>query len=64
MINKLDISILKLIKANKFIIIPELSNKTGKSEPTIHRHLASLISKGILQRVGSRKTVFWKVLPK
>lgn len=54
-------SILELIRKNKFITITEMTEKTGKSEPTIYRHITSLISKGLLQRVGSRKAGYWEI---
>lgn len=60
-INKLDNNILELIRKNKFITITEIKEKTGKSEPTIYRYITSLISKGLLQRVGSRKAGYWEI---
>ena len=39
----------------------ELAIKIGKSEPTIHRHIDALVSKGIVKRVGSRKTGYWEI---
>lgn len=46
---------------NKYVTIPELAIKIGKSEPTIHRHIDALVSKGIVKRVGSRKTGYWEI---
>lgn len=58
----LDDDILKVIKGNKYITIPELSNILHKSEPTIHRHLDKLVERGMVERVGSRKTGYWKII--
>ncbi len=60
----LDEEILFAIKSNKHITIPELSNLTGKSEITIHRHLDFLVKKNIVLRVGSRKTGYWEIINK
>ena len=57
--NSLDYEILGAVKNNKYITIPELSNLTGKSEATIHRHLDALSKLGRIRRVGSRKTGYW-----
>jgi predicted HTH transcriptional regulator len=51
-----------LLKINKHMTIPELSKKTGRSEPTIHRHLSKLIEEGKLVRLGSRKNGSWEVM--
>ena len=61
-INNLDEQIKKLIIENKYITIPELSNLTEKSEPTINRHLNNLLKSKVIRRVGSRKTGYWEVL--
>lgn len=36
--------------------------KTGKAERTVKRVLESLKEKGLIERVGSDKTGYWKVL--
>ena len=46
---------------NKYVTIPALAIKIGKSEPTIHRRIDALVSKGIVKRVGSRKTGYWEI---
>ena len=61
-INDLDREITKLITENKYITIPELSEITTKSNPTIHRHLENLLKLGIIRRVGSRKTGYWEII--
>ena len=60
-INEIDKKIIIEINNNKYLTIPELSIKIEKSEPTIHRHIDTLVSKGIIKRVGSRKTGYWEL---
>ncbi|MBQ2472102.1 MAG: winged helix-turn-helix domain-containing protein [Acholeplasmatales bacterium] len=60
-INIVDKSIINEIFKNKYITIPELAIKINKSEPTIHRHIDVLVSKGYIKRVGSRKTGYWEI---
>ncbi len=59
--NELEKMILEYIRDNRYITIPELSSKTKKSEPTIHRHLDKLVKKNLLERRGSRKTGYWNI---
>ena len=61
-INDLDKAILGEIRKNKYITIPELSKKIGKSEPTIYRHIEGLMKKDILKRMESRKTGYWEII--
>ena len=58
----LDERLIFLLKVNNRMTIPQLAEKTGKSEPTIHRHLSALISSGRIVRVGSRKNGRWEVI--
>ncbi len=50
------------IKKNKYITIPELSKKIGKTEPTIYRHIENLMKKDLLKRMESRKAGYWEVI--
>ena len=61
-INELDRAIISEIRKNKYITIPELSEKINKSEPTIYRHIDSLVKKGLLKRVASRKSGYWEII--
>lgn len=60
-ISNLDDMIINSIKNNKYITIPELANIVNKSEITVHRHLNDLSKNGMISRVGSRKTGYWKI---
>jgi len=57
--NDLDLRILEAIRKNKYITIAELAEVTGKSKPTVYRHMESLSESGKVKRVGSRKTGYW-----
>ena len=61
-INSLDRDQNNHIKENKYITILELSKLTDKSTLTVQRHLNCLTEKGIIRRVGSRKTGYWKII--
>ena len=60
-INSLDKKIIELIRINKYITIVELTEKTGKSQPTIYRHIVQLSKLGLINRIGSRKTGYWEI---
>ena len=53
-------SILQHLKQNPKSTYRELADKTGYSTATIKRHIQELKRKGIIERVGSDKTGFWK----
>ena len=40
----------------------QLADASGKSERTISRLLAELKNRKLIQRIGSNKTGYWKVL--
>ena len=61
-ISKLDNDLIRLLSKNAYSTIPELAERTEKSEATIHRHLNVLVEKNIIERVGSRKNGYWKVI--
>ncbi len=58
--NETDRKIVDTIKFNKYITISELVKEVNKSEPTVYRHIESLMKDNILSRVGSRKNGYWK----
>ena len=60
-INDVDKEIISCIRRNKYITIPEISEKIRKSEPTIHRHISELVKLKIIRRVGSRKSGYWEL---
>jgi len=61
-IKSLDNEIIKMLKENPYMTIPQLAEKVRKSVITVHRHLDFLSDEGVIERVGSRKTGYWNVI--
>ncbi len=57
-----EITILELIAKKPSITKPEIKEATNLSVSTIDRTLKSLKEKGILERVGSNKSGYWKII--
>jgi ATP-dependent DNA helicase RecG len=55
-------NIFNLIQNNEGISKAEMAVRIGKSEKTVQRIVASLIKKQVIEREGSNKSGFWKVL--
>lgn len=58
-VNQLEI--LKLIISNNYITIKEMAEKIKISETAIQKNLLKLKNAGILTRIGSDKSGYWKV---
>ncbi len=56
-----DNQIINELKKNSYSTIAEIAKKIGKSTPTVHRHIDKLVSMGIIERVGSRKSGYWEI---
>jgi len=54
--------ILQHLKLNPKANYRELADKTGYSTATIKRHLQELKKMGIIERIGSDKTGYWKIV--
>lgn len=54
--------ILNEIKDKNSVTQKELSDKTGMSLRTIKRNIDMLKEKGYIEREGSKKTGYWKIL--
>ena len=54
--------IFNLIKNNDSISKSELAIRINKSEKSVQRLISSLIKKGLIIRVGSNKTGYWKAV--
>lgn len=57
-----EIKLLELLKINPNITQVELSNKLNVSRRTISTLLANLKEKGKIERAGSDKKGYWKIL--
>jgi predicted HTH transcriptional regulator len=60
-LSKHEQSLVNVIRKNPRSTVDELINAIGKSRRSVLRYLSSLKEKKILQRVGSKKTGFWKI---
>jgi ATP-dependent DNA helicase RecG len=60
-LSALDEMILQIISDDSSITIPKIAERVKKSAITVHRHIDKLVSEGIIERIGSRKSGFWKV---
>ena len=54
--------VLNEIEANPYITREKLENKYGRSSRTFQRVLDSLKEKKIIEREGSNKTGYWKII--
>ena len=61
-INAVDRQITDALKDTPYITVSEIALKIGKSEATVNRHLKGLIERKTIERVGSRKSGYWKLL--
>ncbi len=57
-------TILQQLKQNPNANYAELAEKTGYSVATIKRHIQELKKLGIIERIGSDKTGYWKIIEK
>ena len=61
-ITEAELLMLSLLKQSPSMTNADLAGASGKSERTISRLLATLKNKKLIQRIGSNKTGYWKVL--
>jgi predicted HTH transcriptional regulator len=54
-------NILQCLNQNTKANYRELADKTGYSTATIKRHIQELKKMGIIERIGSDKTGYWKI---
>ena len=62
LLNKSQLSIIKSIRNNPNITISELEKETGLGHTAIQNNLNKMQELSIIERVGSRKTGYWKVV--
>ena len=61
-ITEAELMLLSLLKQSPSMTNAELADASGRSERTISRLLAALKNRKLIQRIGSNKTGYWKVL--
>ena len=52
----------EIIKNNGRFKKSEIAKMIGKSEMTVQRAISKLVETGLIERVGSNKTGYWKVI--
>ena len=62
LLNSTEEQILNLINRERYITQAELSKLLDLSENCIYKNLRTLKSKGIIERIGSNKKGYWKIL--
>ena len=60
-LNSSESRVIELLTSDSRMTIPQLCDKTGLSRSGINKILASLRTKGVLERVGANKNGYWKV---
>ena len=61
-VNATGYEILDLMKRDRNVTLSELAEITSKHRVTIARNIRALCEAGLIERVGSRKTGYWRVL--
>ena len=61
-LSKIEKLILEIILENPEITQVNIATKLYKAPKTIQRGIASLKEKGIIERIGSNKKGYWKVM--
>lgn len=61
-LSDLQLEILKLIGEDAKASYEEIAAKTDKDRATIRRNIQQLKASGVLERAGSRKTGYWKII--
>ena len=54
--------VLELLKSNNSLTATDLAGKANLGERTIYRILAELQKAGYIERIGTRKSGYWKIL--
>jgi predicted HTH transcriptional regulator len=55
-------TVFSLVKQNKNITTTEISERLNLSLSTVKRKIKDLKGQGIIERIGSDKTGFWKII--
>lgn len=60
-LNETQLQILNCIRDNNNITKKQLQEKTNKSKTTVDNTISFLRENGLIERIGSNKTGYWKV---
>jgi DNA-binding MarR family transcriptional regulator len=56
------VQILQQLRQKRNANYIEIAEKTGYSTATIKRHIQELKKLGLIERIGSEKTGYWKII--
>ena len=59
-ISEIEDTVLTLLRENNHMTSTEIVERTGKSKRTVNRVTTSLQAKDLIERVGSKKTGYWR----
>ena len=57
-----SIEIIKLVENNNYITQPEIAKELDKATNTVYQNIKVLKDMGILERVGSNKKGYWRII--
>ncbi len=60
-LNEVEQAIVSLIRENQYIRVFEMAQKLSKPVRTIENHISRLKERGVVSRMGSKKTGYWKI---
>lgn len=61
-LNKNESEVLDILRSNNYITVKEMVEITKKSKRTLDRTIHSLKEKKLIERIGSNKTGYWRIL--
>ena len=59
-ISEIEDTVLTLLRENNHMTSTDIVERTGKSKRTVNRVTTSLQVKDLIERVGSKKTGYWR----
>ena len=60
-LNETQIDIIVIINENNYITQDEIAIKLNKTQSTIYKSIKKLKDMGIIQRIGAKKSGYWKI---
>jgi|GEM_PF-569731 len=62
-LNESEIGVLEAMSHNPFATAEEIARRIGKTDKTVERATDELKKRGIIERIGSKKTGYWQISP-
>ena len=60
-VNDRETAIIEILRANPSITLDEVAERIGKSPRTVKNAVKSMQERGIIERVGGKKSGSWKI---